>query len=313
VVSLNVYNLMADELQRYTLPDSGKDEEGGRVYTDNSELYLPSVSTVLDEMPEPDGIKYWKQNNSGTPSTEYKNQHCWSCGFDTEQKYLTASQATDRQSYGGVWQCTDCGSIDYFHWRDILQYKGNRGTLIHYNLLNEFEEDDMYSVDEENSTEELKLEGDWSRYREDLTYAEEAWEQIKRVRGISEENVLNVECFVTNTGVGYAGQFDLLYVDEDSNVVLSDIKTSNAEYAPYDKHKLQLTAYAHALELDVDILEVLIIHPDSQTWKISHDSDWSEDVDDLWAEFRELREGMGDVEDRMKQIAQDGVDDAESA
>jgi hypothetical protein len=260
---------MADELQRYTLPDSGKDEDGGRVYTDNEELFLPSVSTVLDEMPEPIGIKKWKENNDGSGSSP--------------------------------------------HWRDILQYKGNRGTLIHYNLLNEFAEDDMYSVDEENSTEELKLEGDWSRYRDELTYAEDAWETIKRVRGITQENVLNVECFVTNTGVGYAGQFDLLYVDDDSNVVLSDIKTSNADYAPYDKHKLQLAGYAHALELDVDILEVLIIHPDSETWKISHNTDWPEDVDDLWAEFRELREGMGDVENRMKQIAEDGIDDAESA
>ena len=260
---------MADALQRYTLPDSGEDEGSGRVYTDNEELYLPSVSTVLDEMPTPEGIKYWKKKYDGTNGKK--------------------------------------------HWRDILQYKGNRGTLIHYNLLNEFEEGDMYSVDEENSTEELKLEGDWSRYREDLTYAQEAWEQIKQVRGISEDNVLNVECFVTNTGVGYAGQFDLLYVDDDSNIVLSDIKTSNADYAPYDKHKLQLTAYAHALELDVDILEVLIIHPDSETWKISHNTDWPEDVDDLWAEFRELRDGMGDVEDRMRQIAEDGIDDAESA
>lgn len=259
---------MADELQRYTLPDSGEDEGSGRVYTDNAELYLPSVSTVLDEMPTPDGIKYWKKSNDGSGSSP--------------------------------------------HWKDILQYKGNRGTLIHYNLLNEFEDDDMFSVDEEQSTEELKLEGDWGRYREDLTYAQEAWEQVKRVRGITKENVLNVECFVTNTGVGYAGQFDLLYVDDDSNIVLSDIKTSNAEYAPYDKHKLQLAAYAHALELDIDILEVLIIHPDSQTWKISHNTDWAEDVDDLWAEFRELREGMGDVEDRMKQIVQDGIDDAES-
>ena len=251
---------MAEKLQRFTLPE-------GRVYTDNEELYLPSVSTVLDEMPTPDGIKYWKKKYDGTNGKK--------------------------------------------HWRDILQYKGNRGTLVHYNLLNEFEDGDMFSVDEEDSTEELKLEGDWERYRQDLTYAQEAWEDIKRVRGISKENVLNVECFVTNTGVGYAGQFDLLYVDEDSNVVLSDIKTSNADYAPYEKHKMQLTAYMKALELDVDILEVLIIHPDSKTWKISHHTDWPEDVDDLWGQFRELRDGMGDVESQMKQIAQDGVDDAE--
>jgi len=251
---------MADQLQRFTLPE-------GRVYTDNDNLYLPSVSTVLDEMPEPDGIKNWKKKYDGSG----------------EKK----------------------------HWRDILQYKSNRGTLIHYNLLNEFEDGDMFSVDEEDSTEELKLEGDWQRYREDLTYAEEAWEDIKRIRGISDESVLNVECFVTNTGVGYAGQFDLLYVDDDSNVVLSDIKTSNADHAPYEKHKMQLTAYMNALELDVDILEVIVIHPDSKAWKVSHNTDWTESVSDLWAEFRELREGMGDVESQMKQIAEDGIDDAE--
>jgi hypothetical protein len=259
---------MPDNLQRYTLPDDGE-KGGGRVYTDEDELYLPSVSTVLDEMPEPEGIKNWKKNNDGSGSNK--------------------------------------------HWRTILQYKGNRGTLIHYNLLNEFAEEDMFSVDEEKSSEELKVEGNWSRYTEDLAYAEKAWDQIKRIRGITAENVLNVECFVTNNAIGYAGQFDLLYVDEDSNIVLSDIKTSNSDYAPYEKHKLQLTAYANALELDVDILEVLIIHPDSESWKISHNTDWDEDVDNLWGTFRELRSGMGDVEDRMKQIAEDGIDDAQDA
>lgn len=249
---------MSDELQRFTLPE-------GRVYTDNEELYLPSVSTVLDEMPTPDGIKYWKKKNDGTGDTK--------------------------------------------HWRTILQYKGNRGTLIHYNLLNEFVDGDMYSVDEEDSEEQLKVEGNWHRYKEDRIYAEEAWEDIKEERGIERENVLNVECFVKNPNVGYAGQFDLLYVDQDSNVVLADIKTSNAQYAPYEKHKMQLVAYSKALELDVDILEVLIVHPDSESWKISHNTDWSEDVDELWDQFCELRDGMGNVEDRMKEIADEGIDD----
>lgn len=249
---------MGNDLQRFTLPD-------GRVYTDNKELYLPSVSTVLDEMPEPDGIKYWKKK------------------YD--------------------------GQGDRKHWREILQYKGNRGTLIHYNLLSDLVDDDMYSVDEETSAEELKVEGDWQRYQEDSTYAREAWDEIRRMRGIGKENVLNVECFVKNTNIGYAGQFDLLYVDDDSNVVLSDIKTSNADYAPYEKHKLQLVAYERALELDVDILEVLIIHPDTRQWKVSHDDDWPEDTEELWEQFCELREGMGEVEDRMKQIAEEGIDD----
>jgi len=250
---------MAQDLQRFTLPE-------GRVYTDGEELYLPSVSTVLDEMPTPEGIKQWKKNNDG--------------------------------------------SGDSKHWREILQYKSNRGTLIHYNLLNEFDDEDIYSDEDEGSSEEeLKVSGNWSRYTEDLAYAEDAWSAIKQFRGINEDSVLNVECFVTNSGVGYAGQFDLLYVDEDSNVVLSDMKTSSIDRAPYKKHKLQLTAYMNALRLDVDILEVVIIHPDTQRWKVSHNSDWEEDIDGLWQEFRELREGMGDVEDRMKEIASEGVDD----
>lgn len=249
---------MSDELQRFTLPD-------GRVYTDNEELYLPSVSTVLDEMPTPDGIRHWKKKNDGTGDTK--------------------------------------------HWREILQYKGNRGTLIHYKLLNEFADEDMYSTDEENSEKELKVENDWNRYKDDKEYAKEAWDTIKQVRNIKKENVLNVECFVKNTNIGYAGQFDLLYLDEDNNTVLADIKTSNQKRAPYEKHKMQLVAYSKALELDVDILEVLIIHPDSQSWKISHNTDWEEDIDELWNKFCELRHGMGDVEDRMKQIASEGVDD----
>jgi hypothetical protein len=251
---------MSDDitLERRTTPD-------GRVYTDFDELYLPSVSHVLDEMDEPDGIKYWKKKYDGQGETQ--------------------------------------------HWREILQYKGNRGTLIHYNLLNEFAEEDMYSADEENSEEELKVEGDWARYRDEYTYADEAWQTVKELRGISPENVLTVECFVKNANIGYAGQFDLLYVDDDSNIVLSDIKTSNASYAPYEKHKLQLVAYANAIDLDVDILEVLIIHPDSESWKISHHTDWDESIDDLWDQFCELRTGMGDVEDRMKEIASQGIDD----
>ena len=72
---------------------------------------------------------------------------------------------------------------------------------------------------------------------------------------------------------------------------------------------MQLVAYSKALELDIDILEVLIIHPDSESWKISHNTDWPERVDELWDEFCELRDGMGNVEDRMKEIASEGVDD----
>lgn len=249
---------MPHDLRRYTT--SGDD--GKRVYTDGEDLFLPSVTTVLDEMPTPEGIKYWKRKYDGTNGNK--------------------------------------------HWRDILQYKSNRGTMIHYKLLNEFADEDMFGENEDTSTEELKLEGDWERYRNDLTYAEEAWDEIKRVRGINSDQVLDVECFVTNVSVGYAGQFDLLYVDKDGNLVLSDLKTGKGIY---DKYKMQLVAYDNALEIPIDLLEVIRIHPDSETWEVSHHSDWPQSRKELWADFMDLRMGMENVEEEFRQVMEDGIDD----
>jgi len=246
---------VSDGLERYTLPE-------GRVYTDGDELALPSVTTVLDQAPEPRGIKYWKEKNDGTNGNP--------------------------------------------HWEDILQYKGNRGTMIHYRLLNEFADEDIHGTNEENSTEEMKLEGNWKRYQQDLAFAEDAWKEIKVVRDINDESVLDVECFVTNTGIGYAGQFDLLYVDADSNIVLADLKTGKGVYPKYKK---QLVAYSNALNLDIDRLEVIRIYPDGEEWEVSHDGKWPESRDELWQDFLELRNGMDDVQEQMESIIEDGIND----
>ncbi len=246
---------MVRDLKRFTTDDK-------RVYTDGESLFLPSVTTVLDQMPTPEGIKFWKRKYDGTGGNK--------------------------------------------HWEDILKYKSNRGTLIHYRLLNEFEEGDMFGENEDTSTEELKEEDDWDRYEADLEFAQEAWEEIKEHRGITDEQVLDVECFVTNVGVGYAGQFDLLYVDRDGQLILADLKTGKGVY---DKYKMQLAAYENALEIPVDDLEVIRIHPDSRTWECSRASDWNEDRKELWADFMDLRLGMGDVEEEFRKVMEEGVND----
>lgn len=253
---------MSDDLERYTT-------DAGRVYTDGEELFLPSVTTVIDVKPEPEGLKKWKDRNDGTGDTE--------------------------------------------HWETILMYKSNRGTMIHYKLLNEFVDGDMYGKEEQHSEDELKEEDDWDRYEDELEFAEDAWSEIKEMRGIDDDSVLDVECFVTNTSVGYAGQFDLLYIDNDGDLVLSDLKTSKSIY---DKHMMQLTAYENALNLSIDKLEVIRIHPDSESWEVSHDTpdDWFdryfidyEDKDDVWSEFRDLRSQMGDFSDEIEDIIDEGV------
>lgn len=251
---------MPNDLQRFTTDD-------GRVYTDMEDLFLPSVTTVIDQKSEPEGVKKWKDRNDGTGDTD--------------------------------------------HWEDILEYKGNRGTLVHYELLNELVSGDMHGEEEQRSGDSLKANGNWSRYEDDLEYAKSAWEEITEQQGIRSDNIVEVECFVTNTNLGYAGQFDLLYVDDDGNLVLSDLKTS--KYV-YDKHMMQLVAYDRALNVDIDAMEVVRIHPDTESWEIARDGeDWFDrrfidydSTDEIWNEFASLREGMGDIQAELEQMAEDG-------
>lgn len=252
----------SDDLTRFTSDDI-------RVYTDEDELFLPSVTSCIDQKPEPRGLKIWKENNDG--------------------------------------------SGDNPRWQDILSYKADRGTLIHYELLNEFFDGDMYGENENTAEESLKddsgtnlYDDEWSSYQEDLSFARNAWAAIKQEREITSENVIRVECFVTNTNTGYAGQFDLLYIDGDGNLVLSDLKTSKRIY---DKHKMQLVAYDNALNLDIDVLEVIRIHPDSNTYEILHDDEWFEARDHYWDEFSRLRATMDNLEERMDKALEDGVED----
>lgn len=246
------------ELQRRTL------EGVGRVYfSEDHDMFLPSVTTVLDQRPTPEALKQWKKNNDGKGDND--------------------------------------------HWRDIMNFKSYRGTLIHYNILNQFAEEDIGGHNEEEAEEELKEGtgyGDWDDYEPANEWATGAFERIANQRGITQESVLNVECFVQNTDVGFAGQFDLLYIDDDGDVVLSDLKTSARVY---DKHKMQLSAYRGAVPLKIDKLEVIRLHPDSETAETSHDSDWLEDPDNLYTEFVELRESMNEDLSRIKEH---GVNDA---
>mgnify|MGYP002763087786 FL=1 len=245
------------ELQRRTL------EGVGRVYfSEDHDMFLPSVTTVLDQRPTPAALKQWKKNNDGEGDND--------------------------------------------HWRDIMNFKSYRGTLIHYNILNQFAEEDIGGHNEEEAEEELKKGtgyGDWDDYEPAKEWATGAFERLANQRGITQESVLNVECFVQNTDIGFAGQFDLLYIDDDGDVVLSDLKTSARVY---DKHKMQLSAYRDAVPLKIDKLEVIRLHPDSETAEVSHDSDWLEDPDELYEEFVELRESMNEDLSRIKKH---GVDD----
>jgi hypothetical protein len=250
---------MGATLERYTYED-------GRVYTDG-DLWLPSVSTVLDERDKAPALKNYLQN--------------------------TSQSRQDQKTF----------------------YTQNRGTLIHYELLSQLVDEEFWSDDEQHSEECLRgkrthegtgLTGDyetWQRYQGDLEWAEGAWDFVKRMKGINPETTIDVELFVYNKDVGYAGQFDLLYRD-GSDVVLGDIKTSKRVY---DKHLLQLAAYANAVDIVVDRLEVIRINPDAMTWEVSSSNDWKESRSELFEEFVSLREELAD--DRLEQLTDRAQDE----
>lgn len=192
---------------------------------------------------------------------------------------------------------------------EITNYKASRGTMIHYDCLNEFAAIDMWSSEEENSKDQLKNDLDqWERFQEEREWARETWDLIKRVTSINQDNVLDVETFVTNTDIGYGGQFDLLYHDPvEDETVLADLKTSKGIY---DKFLLQGTSYKKAVPIAVDRIEVIRMNPDQKDWEISTSHDWLEDEDKLWSEFVDLRRQL--EEERMSTIhkhIQDSIDE----
>jgi len=243
-----------EEYKRYTT-------EEGRFYTDGDAVY-PSVTTVLSQDGEPDGVTAWKERNDGVGGRP--------------------------------------------HWKDILTYKSARGTLIHYKCLNRFAEDDLWGENERSATRDLQRADNFRRFDNDRMFAFETFQSLSERRGITPDNVIGVEQFCVNPTVGYAGQFDLLYVNTEGQTTLADMKTGKAIYP---KYRLQLAAYANAVDIDVDRVEVIRINPDNNDYEVASSDAWDTSVENLFAEFCMKRAEMGDAEELRERVLSDGVND----
>ena len=244
-------------LHRYTV------DGVGRLYTDGEDIWLPSVSTVLDMRETPEALKRWKQRQD--------------------------------------------------NYEEVMSYKQNRGTLIHEALQARIVPTDpdtgepikrIWGDDEMNSAMELWHKGEYEdRYYEEEQWALETWELIRAISHF--DRVIDVETFVTNTDIGYAGQFDLLYHDEDADeTVLADIKTSKS---CYEKHQLQLTAYKHAVPLSIDRMEIIRLNPDQKDWEVFPSTDWAQSEDEMFTEFCRLR---GELEQQKLRTIIDTIKDS---
>lgn len=199
---------------------------------------------------------------------------------------------------------------------EITRYKQNRGTMIHYDCLNEFSHAELWSDDEASSKEELQSDpDDWERFCEEREWARETWDLIKRVTEIGPETVMDVETFVTNEAVGYGGQFDLLYHDPSADeTVLADLKTGKSVY---EKNLLQGVAYKKAVPVSIDRIEVIRMNPDNQDWYISTSHEWPDDNETRWNEFVDLRcqlesERLSSIEGHIKELIETDDLDAEA-
>jgi len=196
---------------------------------------------------------------------------------------------------------------------EIMSYKQNRGTLIHEACLDQIAPRGpdgeklkvIWSEDEMQSAQELWHGGNYMRYYEDENWAMKTWDIIKAVSNF--DTVIDIETYVANTDIGYAGQFDLLYQDgENGDTVLADLKTS--KYC-YEKHLLQLVAYKRAVPLAIDRMEVIRLNPDQKDWTIFPDTQWDANEEDLWTEFCRLR---GELEQQHLHTIIDTIEDSTS-
>lgn len=71
-------------------------------------------------------------------------------------------------------------------------------------------------------------------------------EGLSRLINKDMKKIIFVENYVLHKKYGYAGQLDLLYVDKDNNLCLTDLKTSGGIR---DKYQYQLTAYYESLPI----------------------------------------------------------------
>lgn len=198
-----------------------------------------------------------------------------------------------------AWKARNDGKDGRPDWREILEYTRARGIMLHHQILSKYAEDGLNGAQISQAEATIRAAGKQTRYDEEAAFVETAWTQLASQRGITTGSVLAVESFVSDPTVGYAGQFDLMYVEEDLTLVLADIKTGRAVY---EKDKVQLVAYAAASQHSPDRLEVLRVDPDQQEWEVSDSDSWAEDPQLLWGKFLEARTALGDISELAAQI-----------
>jgi len=290
----------------------------GRVYYDVSGTYgpkRPSVTNLLNQLDEDTtGLEIWQSRNDGHGDNAFHEHLFW---YKQHRGTLAHSAALSTVTSKPLWGEDEASSLEA-----IESQKYDVNTL--YSVVKDHENGSLcndMSCDGEcdicvNTEAELpqfrrQFTGDglanlMDVHWHDIQYVRETFSDIADALGITQASTIAAEQMFVNHEIGYGGQVDLAYEDKNGDVVVSDLKTSSG---CRHKHRVQAVAYKNALEneldIDVDRIEVIRIHPESRTWKvhtptpkydvhtddIGWDGHWGEaDATTDWVQFKQLAE-----------------------
>jgi len=217
-------------------------------------------------------------------------------------------RATEEPEAVKHWRENNDGRGDNADWRDIIEYKQDRGTFAHYAALSNLEDmhphGDMWSDDEASSLEnvmsqtgnfsfvysimkdreEVETMGEFSQgwvddeydleniFYDDIEYFEDTFKDHLLTQGIKPEHVESVEhMFAIPEGGdhnGFGGQADLLYTDPNSGEHV--VADLKTSSGIYDEHRHQVSAYAQAALESPDMNGDYIDR--AEIWRIDPDS-----------------------------------------
>lgn len=291
-----------EKITREVIEDVGPDGIDVRLYS-RGDVDLPSVTTVLNTRNEDKSNLYaWQDRNDGEGNNAYHEHLFW---YKRHRGTLCHWHALSKLDEDLAWSDDEQSSFEELWDQNDDDVKDATPREVLYSVMKDVNAVDTWGdfyerhppyEDKDYYREELMKWVD-----QDIGFFVEAFERVCNKLGVSSDNIIAVEKFLFEVEFGYAGQVDLIYEDDDGEIVVADLKTSGG---CYDKHKIQGAAYGRAAERSdlgfdkVDRLEVWRFHPDTGNFAVhSHDATisglhidswWKKTYDDLWCEFKVL-------------------------
>lgn len=299
------------------------DGSEGRLYEviDNEEEFA-SVTTHLSRMDSPkkdSRLSGWVRRNSWLVSAD------WMDVGEVETEFVFSAEEGRELLVEGevdaVWLDGELWTTKAEYWSAYTRF---RGTVAHCLLIEDLSGEDIWGAEEDAAvfglmqmdsveafdgerSEECEEIGGW------LCGKGGAKEQCKwiveeakgRFEGIRE--VLFAEQYLCHRELGFAGQVDLIYLNEEGEIVIADLKTGLSLYYQY---RFQLAAYFDALPWSVvrELVEASYVEEcsgvrlrsvranfEKKESEVESHEDWREDLFLLVDRFEELVEENNEV------------------